>query len=206
MRGPAQLHQMALGPGFAERTLARRDRVLARIIAGQVVRWPTQQDEDLVWGLLKIVLGQQVSTARAAHLAKQIASMYGPMPANIQQSLQLSVHELRALGLSTGRAMCTVEIASRAEEIRAAVRRGESGWLPVLKSIKGIGPWTIDLFRIGVLREPDVLPERDVGLERAFRNTYGSDAQLATHANLWRPYRSVACWYLWRSLGNFPLV
>jgi DNA-3-methyladenine glycosylase II len=56
-----------------------------------------------------------------------------------------------------------------------------------------------------VLREPDVLPLGDVGLERAVRNVYGDAADVQQLAEKWKPYRSVACWYLWRTLGNKQL-
>jgi DNA-3-methyladenine glycosylase II len=56
-----------------------------------------------------------------------------------------------------------------------------------------------------VLREPDVLPLGDVGLERAIANVYGADQDVEKLSENWRPFRSVACWYLWRTLGNEQL-
>jgi len=84
------------------------------------------------------------------------------------------------------------------------VNQGQS-WEEALKGIKGIGPWTIAVFRIMVLRDPDVLPLGDVGLERAIANVYGPNQDVQKLAEKWRPYRSVACWYLWRTLGNEQL-
>lgn len=78
-------------------------------------------------------------------------------------------------------------------------------WTHALAGIKGIGPWTIAVFRIMVLRDADVLPEGDVGLLRAVANVYGKAAKLSELSEVWRPYRSVACWYLWRTLGNEQL-
>jgi len=74
-----------------------------------------------------------------------------------------------------------------------------------LAGIKGIGPWTLSIFRIMVLREPDVLPLGDVGLERAIANVYGRPRSVECLGEKWRPFRSVACWYLWRTLGNEQL-
>jgi DNA-3-methyladenine glycosylase II len=68
-----------------------------------------------------------------------------------------------------------------------------------------MGPWTVSVFRIMVLREPDVFPADDIGLRRAIAAAYGPKAQAARLSTKWRPYRSVACWYLWRTLGNEQL-
>lgn len=63
----------------------------------------------------------------------------------------------------------------------------------------------LSVFRIMVLREPDVLPMSDVGLERAIAKVYGEDHDVTRLGEQWRPFRSVACWYLWRALGNEQL-
>ena len=108
------------------------------------------------------------------------------------------------MGVPERRAQCCVTILQRADEIRAKVKRGEP-WSEALAGIKGIGPWTLSVFRIMVLRELDVLPLGDVGLERAIANVYGEGRSVEQLGETWRPYRSVACWYLWRTLGNEQL-
>ena len=95
-------------------------------------------------------------------------------------------------------------IAKTSGEILDRVRLGCS-WDDVLSDIKGVGPWTIGVFRIMVLRDPDVLPMGDVGLLRAVRNIYGTTANIECLGDNWRPFRSTACWYLWRTLGNEQL-
>jgi DNA-3-methyladenine glycosylase II len=97
-----------------------------------------------------------------------------------------------------------VDIVQQSDEILAKVARGNT-WEQTLTGIKGIGPWTIAVFRIMVLREPDVLPLGDVGLERAIENVYGGPQDVERLGENWRPFRSVACWYLWRTLGNQQL-
>jgi DNA-3-methyladenine glycosylase II len=110
----------------------------------------------------------------------------------------------RALGLSQKRAECCVNIVAKSDDIRANVQQGQT-WEEALAGIKGIGPWTISVFRIMVLRDPDVLPTGDVGLQRAIANIYGPSADVEELGESWRPFRSVACWYLWRTLGNAQL-
>jgi len=111
---------------------------------------------------------------------------------------------LRELGLSERRAECCITVLQRSEEIRAKVLQGQL-WEDALAGIKGIGPWTLAVFRIMVLRDPDVLPLGDVGLERAIANVYGRSHSVKGLGQKWRPFRSVACWYLWRTLGNEQL-
>jgi 3-methyladenine DNA glycosylase/8-oxoguanine DNA glycosylase len=104
-----------------------------------------------------------------------------------------------------GSAGCpTLTILQRANEIRAKVQQGQP-WEEALAGIKGIGPWTLSVFRIMVLRDPDVLPLSDVGLKHAIANIYGKGSSAEQLGENWRPFRSVAGWYLWRTLGNEQL-
>lgn len=156
-----------------------------------------------MWGLVRIVIAQQVSTVVACRLADRARSAYPqlltPSPAVVPDPPRL-----RALGLSQRRADCCAEIVRRSDEIRTKIEQGQD-WEKALAGIKGIGPWTISVFRIMVLREPDVLPLGDVGLERAVANVYGNGSNVEQLSEAWRPFRSVACWYLWRTLGNEQL-
>ncbi len=78
-----------------------------------------------------------------------------------------------------------------------------------LTQVKGIGRWTAEMFLMFRLHRPDVLPVGDLGIVKAVQRAYGlrkaADARTADeHRRAWRPYRSVACWYLWASLDNAP--
>jgi DNA-3-methyladenine glycosylase II len=187
----------------AEQFLTARDARLAHLITSQTVRWPSQPTEDPIWGVMRMVMAQQVSTLVACRLADRAKLRY---PVLVKPSPDAAPDPacLRALGLPQRRAECCVEIVRRSEEIRAKVNQG-TRWEEALAGIKGIGPWTISVFRIMVLREPDVLPLGDVGLERAVANVYGNGSNVEHLSEAWRPFRSVACWYLWRTLGNEQL-
>jgi DNA-3-methyladenine glycosylase II len=111
---------------------------------------------------------------------------------------------LRAIGLSQRRAQCCADIVQRSDDILAKVKQGQA-WEQALADIKGIGPWTVSVFRIMVLRDPDVLPLGDIGLQRAIANVYRRPRNVERLGEKWRPFRSVACWYLWRTLGNEQL-
>lgn len=186
-----------------ERLLSTRDPKLAAVIESEAVRWPLRATEHPIWGLVRIVMAQQVSTLVACRIAQRAQSAYPGLAAGFAAAIP-EVASLRAFGLPERRAQCCVTILQRSETIRAKVRQGQT-WQEALEGIKGIGPWTIAVFRIMVLREPDVLPLGDVGLERAIANTYGRRRNVSRLAEKWRPFRSVACWYLWRTLGNEQL-
>jgi DNA-3-methyladenine glycosylase II len=156
-----------------------------------------------MWGLVRIVMAQQISTHIACRLTERVKAAY-PRITSATPDVVPDASSLRAFGLPERRAQCCVSILERSDEIRARVKQGQT-WEEALKGIKGIGPWTIAVFRIMVLRDPDVLPLGDVGLERAIANVYGAGHDVEHLSEKWRPFRSVACWYLWRTLGNEQL-
>jgi DNA-3-methyladenine glycosylase II len=186
----------------AEQWLSDRDVVLADVIQRRGERWPETPSEPPVWGLLRIVMAQQLSTLVACRLAERVAAGYPHLLRG--HTAFLEIEALRGLGLPMSRAVCCAQIAARADQLLEDVASGVS-WPDAVRGIKGIGPWTMAVFRIMVLREPDVLPTGDVGLIRAIQNTYGEDADISKISDVWRPYRSVGCWYLWRTLGNQQL-
>ena len=183
--------------------LSNRDPDSARVISSQSARWPSKPTEDPIWGLVRMVMAQQITTHVACRLAETVKSAYPGLTESFS-SASPDLASLRALGLPERRAQCCVTILQRSGEIRAKVNEGQS-WEEALAGIKGIGPWTLSVFRIMVLREPDVLPLGDVGLERAIANVYGRPRSVERLGEKWRPFRSVACWYLWRTLGNEQL-
>src|SRR5712691_4083717 len=186
-----------------ENLLSERDAVLANLIATQSVRWPCEPNEDPIWGLVRIVMAQQISTQVACRLAEKVKAAYPQITCAVPDAAP-DANCLRAFGLSERRAQCCVAILQRSDGIRAKVSQGQT-WEEALAGIKGIGPWTLSVFRIMVLRHPDVLPLGDVGLERAIANVYGRCRNVERLGEKWRPFRSVACWYLWRTLGNEQL-
>jgi DNA-3-methyladenine glycosylase II len=199
-RGPTQ--SLAMLPA-AERMLSTRDGTLARVIASQPARWPSRPTEDPIWGLVRIVMAQQISTQVACRLAERVKSAY-PYLTKTSHAATPDVASLRAMGLPERRAQCCVDVLRGSQNILTKVQQGQT-WEEALIGIKGIGPWTLSVFRIMVLRDPDELPLGDVGLQRAIANIYGGASDAEHLGETWRPFRSVACWYLWRTLGNEQL-
>jgi DNA-3-methyladenine glycosylase II len=186
-----------------EAVLCAQDSILGSVIASQSIRWPSRPVEDPIWGLVRIVMAQQISTGIACRLAARIKAAYPALTTPSHTTLP-DLKSLRAFGLPERRAQCCINILERSEEIRTKVGQGQR-WEDAVAGIKGIGPWTLSVFRIMVLRDPDVLPPGDVGLERAVANIYGTSQRVECLAEIWRPFRSVACWYLWKTLGNEQL-
>jgi DNA-3-methyladenine glycosylase II len=195
--------QSVAEPVTAEQVLSHRDPTLAQVIASQPARWPSRPTEVPIWGLVRIVMAQQVSTLVARRLAERAKSAC-PQLTKPSPTTAPDPASLRAIGLSQRRAQCCADVVRLSEEILTKVQQGQT-WEEALAGIKGIGPWTVSVFRIMVLREPDVLPLGDIGLERAIANVYGRPRNVARLGETWRPFRSVACWYLWRTLGNEQL-
>jgi DNA-3-methyladenine glycosylase II len=192
------------GSDAAEQHLMRADPILSKLITAEDVRWKPQPSEQPIWGLLRMVMAQQVTTERAIEIARLVAKRYPKLVSAPMGAEPPTESALRGFGLPAGRARCCREIVAGARHLADATRGGPFSDEKLL-AITGIGPWTVAVFRIFVLREPDILPLGDVGLDRAIRQHYGRRRNVIGLSKRWRPFRSVACWYLWRSLGNMQL-
>jgi DNA-3-methyladenine glycosylase II len=185
-----------------EIVLSSEDPILGKIISLQSDNWCDSPDPDPIWGLIGVVISQQISTKAAITIRSRVAAYYAEL-VDSGTRRRTKVERLRACGVSPRKAECCASIAADAENICQQLHSSKD-WAETLLEIPGIGPWTLAIFRIFVLRELDILPAGDLGLERAIAMHYpGRELKFVSEA--WRPYRSVACWYLWRSLGNPPL-
>ena len=183
--------------------LARADPVMRGLAAEGIVpvlRKRPPGFEGLAW----IVVGQQVSTASAAAIWGRLRQILEPVAPDA--FLRLSDEDLRAAGLSAG----------KVRTIRTAAREILDGRLPLdtlhelpadeahglLTAVKGIGPWTADIYLLFCLGHPDAFPSGDLAVQEAARLAYGLDARpdaktLTALAERWRPWRGVAAKVLW---------
>ncbi len=130
-----------------------------------------------------------------------------PRPEKIEEA---SVEALRAVGLSRSKAAAVKDLAQKslAGKIptrRAAEKLSDAELVESLTSVRGVGTWTVEMFLIFTLGRPDVLPLDDYGVRKGFAHTFGRDVlpkpkELAALGEKWRPFRTAASWYLWRSL------
>ena len=187
--------------------LRRSDPVLSAIIK-RVGAYEIRFREPNFESLVKAIVYQQLSGKVAAVIYDRVlAAVKGQMtPAEV---LKLRPARMRKLGLSKQKTEYIRDLARQTRDRRVAFE--ELAVLPDqevierLTQVKGIGVWTVHMFLIFALRRNDVLPTGDLGIRNAIRKAYGLEelptpGEIEAMAVRWRPYCSVASWYLWRSL------
>jgi 3-methyladenine DNA glycosylase/8-oxoguanine DNA glycosylase len=195
--------------GRAVRHLRRRDPVLAQII-GRVGRctWETERAGSAFSALIEAMLYQQITGKAAASIHRRLRKVLGRRHPRPQEILGAPVRALRGAGLSRQKISYMRDLAARAANglpLRGLGRREDDAVVEALCAVKGVGRWTAEMFLIFRLGRFDVLPVDDYGVRKAAQLAYGlkelPDARwLKERGEAWRPYRTVASWYLWRSL------
>jgi DNA-3-methyladenine glycosylase II len=191
----------------AERHLATADPVMRRLIARHGHCPLAEREIDPFHLLANSIISQQLSTKAAAAIKQRVGELVG-VPFQTQMVLSVSMEKLRGAGLSQAKARYIRELASRVSDGRlvfdAIVNEDDEEVVKVLIEAPGIGRWTAEMFMLFGLKRLDVLAVGDAGLQRAVQIFYGrgrkSNTLLPRVAKAWRPYRSIASWYLWRSL------
>ena len=193
--------------------LSAADPVLGGIIAnGREI--PPQPHEDLYLALLRAIVSQQISTKAAAAIWKRFQALF--LPEGYPESrevLVLSEDELRAAGLSRQKAGYLKAIAEYNErgllDYEHLTSLSEEAFTLHLTAIKGVGRWTAQMLQMFALDQPDVFAEGDLGVQNAMRRLYGLEEtgralqkRMIIIAEAWRPYRTLACKYLWQSLDQ----
>jgi DNA-3-methyladenine glycosylase II len=198
----------------ARRALMRRDPVIAALIRqyGEC-GLASSQRADPFHALLHAIIAQQLSTKAARTIEGRFSALFDgrPTPAGVARA---SDEELRGVGLSSPkikylRDLCT-RILDGSLSLEALEAMTDDEVIAALTSVKGIGRWTAEMFLMFRLHRPDVLPVGDLGIVKAVQRAYKlrtlpSPQRLTKIGETWRPYRSVACWYLWASLNTAPL-
>jgi DNA-3-methyladenine glycosylase II len=193
------------------------DPVMARLIDDHedVVRRDLRRERpgDAYGALLRSIVGQQLSTKAASSIYGRLTDIFGGHAPTPRQLLAAGADEIRAAGLSNAKVAYLRDLAGHVEEGTLELEKlpdlPDEEVSAQLTSIKGIGQWTADMFLMFHLRRPDVLPVGDLGIRRAAQIEYRMrklpDAKrLEKTARPWRPYRTLACLYLWSSLDNVP--
>ncbi|MFB3127031.1 MAG: DNA-3-methyladenine glycosylase [Candidatus Acidiferrales bacterium] len=194
----------------AVRHLKRADPVLARIIE-RVGSCRLERDRNQFGALVEAILYQQLALKAAQTIFRRFRQIYGnprgrlPRPEELRRT---PVRKLRAAGLSRQKIGYLRDLARQVSD--GALKLGRFGRMSdeaVIENVtqvKGIGRWTGEMFLMFSLGRPDVLPVGDLGLQIAIKNAYKlcarpSPAKMQKLAEPWRPYRTVASWYLWQS-------
>ena len=210
----ADIAPQLTAPGYwaeACKHLVKKDRVMKRLIPqlGDVALAPRG---DAFTTLARSIVGQQVSVASAQKVWDRFAALPRSMtPANV---LKLKVDDMRAAGLSARKVDYLVDLALHFDTGRLHVKDWESmddeAIAAELVAIRGIGRWTADMFLIFHLARPNVLPLDDASLISGISQHYFSGDPVSRSdarevADAWKPWCSVASWYIWRSLAPLPV-
>jgi len=165
--------------------------------------------------LARAIVGQQLSTKAAASIWAKLQGAYGDRAPAPSQVLDAKHDDLRAAGLSNSKVAYLQELARAVESGNLDLSRlpdlPDEDVIAALIEVKGIGRWTAEMFLIFHLGRPDVMSAGDLGIRRAIQIAYGLEdlpgpTDLERIADPWRPHRTLACLYLWRSLDNQPVV
>jgi len=194
----------------ARRHIQRADPVLRRIVRA-VGPLELELRGSPYQSLFRALLYQQLAGAAAAAIERRLLALSGGRVPAPQELLALSPEAVRGAGISRQKAGYLHSLAEHAAngglDRRRLARGSDDEVIAAVTEIRGVGPWTADMLLIFCLGRPDVLPVGDLGIQRAIKDAYGlgSMPDAATMMELgepWRPYRSAATWYLWRSVDT----
>ncbi len=201
-------------PGYwqeAKEYLRSNDAILADLIA----LYPSEtmiNYHDAFLTLVKAIIGQQISVSAANAIYQRLESLLGKI--TLENYLDAAPQLLRQSGLSRQKISYITNISQGFQDgiltPQFWLTMSDKEVMDQLTSIKGIGPWTAQMFLIFHLHRRDIFPIADLGLINAIQRHYGSEKTLTKEqikelSQNWKPYRTVATWYLWRSLDPVPV-
>ena len=191
--------------------LVNKDPVIASLIA----TYPNEvilNHQNPFSTLVKAIVGQQISIKAAAAIEERLEALIGNF--STENYLAAKEDKLRQCGLSRPkiRYITNVAFAFKSGQLTPSTwsSMSDDEIAKQLMSVSGIGTWTAQMFLIFHLNRADIFPQGDAGLLKALQLHYGSEKELSDSeinqiALVWQPYRTVATWYLWRSLDPIPV-
>jgi DNA-3-methyladenine glycosylase II len=162
---------------------------------------------DRFSALVRSIIGQQISSKAAQSINTRLLVLGGE-PHQPARLIELGEERLRTVGLSSAKARYVLNLAAAVASREVPLAEFDESWddqaiTDSLTSVKGIGVWTAEMFLIFVLNRPDILPTSDLGVRAGLRSRHGLEelprpSDCHALAESWRPYRSIASWYLWK--------
>lgn len=196
-------------PKRATTHLSENDRVLARFIAERPFTLRLEESEGTFAALAESIVYQQLSGKAAATIFGRVRALFPRGRLDPARLLAMPDDELRGAGLSRGKLASLRDLAERAKDGRVPPlsvlqKMDDDAIVERLTEVRGIGRWTVEMLLIFRLGRPDVLPVADLGVRKGFAKLFSKgrlpDAvELERRAERWRPFRSVASWYMWRA-------
>jgi DNA-3-methyladenine glycosylase II len=195
----------------ARRLLMRRDPILASVIKKHRTRSPLDVPAmEPFAALVRTITAQQISTKAAATIhGRLVGLMCGSVTP--ESLLALTDAQMREAGLSRQKTSYVRDLAAKVQSgelpVASLHELEDEAVIDAIVRVKGLGRWSAEMFLMFRLRRPDVLPVDDLGIVTAIQRLYGlrkkpTPERMRKIAEAWRPYRTVACWYLWRSLTD----
>jgi DNA-3-methyladenine glycosylase II len=201
-----------------DRMLMRADKVMKRVMEE---RGPIDPEidrrgsrPDPFEAVARAIVGQQLSTKAARSIWEKLIGQFGGETPTPEALLRKRKPTLRKAGLSNAKVEFLRDLAQRVKDGRLDFDRikdlSDEDVIAELIEVKGVGRWTAEMFLMFHLAREDVVSVGDLGIRRAVQISYGMDdlpgpEELEKLAEEWRPHRTLACLYLWRSLDNTPV-
>ena len=199
-------------PEAAASALTEADPLLGRVIqqvGGCTIR--VARSSTPFASLVESIAYQQITGHAASRIMGRVVALYRPRRfPRPEDMLATSDDALRGAGLSRTKVASMKDLAAKCLDgtvppLRSLRRLEDGEIVERLTAVRGIGPWTVEMLLIFRLGRPDVLPATDYGVRKGFQATFRTrglptPAQIARRGERWRPFRSVAAWYLWRAL------
>jgi 3-methyladenine DNA glycosylase/8-oxoguanine DNA glycosylase len=206
--------KLRFDPAVALAHLRARDAVLGALI-DRVGPFAIElkSADSLFEALLRSIVYQQLHGKAAATIHGRVLTELARQGGTTPEALALaSDAALRGAGLSGNKLLAARDLAAKCREgtvptLKEAAKLGDDELVARLTEVRGIGPWTVHMLLIFYLGRPDVMPTGDFAIRLGFKRLYGKRKDpkpetIVRHASCWQPYRSVASWYLWRSLDT----
>jgi DNA-3-methyladenine glycosylase II len=193
----------------ARRLLMRRDRRLAVVMkrVGRC-RLPDTRAGDPFTALARAILAQQISSSAARAIYQRVLALAGGASVfSATALLAVSPHALREAGVSRPKIVYLRDLAERVADgrldLHALDTESDEAVIEAITAVKGLGRWSAEMFLMFRLNRPDVFPVADLGIVKGMQTLLGMKRRpkprtMLRAAEAWRPYRSVAAWYLWR--------
>ncbi len=167
------------------------------------------QQEDVYFNLLQSIVSQQLSTKVADVIFNRFCALFSDQYPHPEQLLGMSTEQLRSIGLSNQKAGYLQNVALHFSENHLHQQDwstySDDSIIQSLTAIKGVGPWTVQMILMFTLNRPDVFPVDDLGIQQAMQRLYNLSetgkslkVKMLELSEPWRPYRTVACRFLWR--------
>lgn len=183
------------------------DPRLAGIIKRAGKQRPDFRPRDPLAALVRALVSQQLSTKAAATIHGRVIALMPRLTA--EHILGVRVEDLRAAGLSNQKVAYLRDLAAHVADGRLDLgslhQKTDEEVIEAISAVKGFGVWSAQMFLMFCLHRPDVLPTGDLGIVKGMQGVLGMKRRPAVRtmeraAEAWAPYRSIACWYVWRSL------